>query len=477
MKTQLICALLLTFLSGQKAWALCVSAPSQTTVAANAEAGHIQYSPGTGAKFTKLVYCDGTNWKDFPGTPTATACTSAGEVKYISGEYFYCNGAVLWPFDSSATTNGACTKEGELKWNSSTTKLEFCNGTNWRVVSTTDTTAEPLTDSIATNANLETSSIFTQRITGFVGGGSLVATTMSGNCASFVLRYCADSSCSSSINNRTSVGTVSGFVPNASYIRSSFTSSVLGSETCTIVYTIAGQTITHSVTTVASDLSPTVSASSFTEQRGVATSTVINSNILKVSSHTGVDVSISDNGFGGSPQFRTCSDATCTAVLSDWGNVTVAIPNPAWVQVRVTTGATVYDIKSVTATIGDKTAKLYAMTSDCPRFGSLAAGASLTCSCPALYKTIYLNAATTRGIISYSQSGDLCNSAIHAGVYNDATGGSVTVQGTTAGTPAGTCTGFKNGGTVNGVVSSSTTTDGPSMWYPSGLNGADICNP
>lgn len=88
----------------------------------------------------------------------------------------------------------------------------------------------------------------------------------------------------------------------------------------------------------------------FTDLVNQSTSTLVTSNILQISG-LGCVVNLAVSGEG-SPQYRTCSDATCTTVLIDWTATTGTIANNSYLQLRMTTSAAGGDTYSATVSVG-----------------------------------------------------------------------------------------------------------------------------
>lgn len=95
---------------------------------------------------------------------------------------------------------------------------------------------------------------------------------------------------------------------------------------------------------VCSDL-PDVFA--FTDLTGQAVNTVVMSNILPVTGVLQATVTITGTG---SPQFRICSDASCTSVIRNWTSAATTINQGQHLQLRLTTAATT-DGATRTATV------------------------------------------------------------------------------------------------------------------------------
>jgi hypothetical protein len=86
-------------------------------------AGQMRYNSGD------YQYCNGS-WQTMTVSTTATGCSTPGQLQKSGSNAFFCNGSVLVQVDS-ATTDGACTTAGAFVYRNS--KMEFCNGTNFVV--------------------------------------------------------------------------------------------------------------------------------------------------------------------------------------------------------------------------------------------------------------------------------------------------------------------------------------------------------
>ncbi|GAB5390124.1 MAG: hypothetical protein Alpg2KO_30920 [Alphaproteobacteria bacterium] len=82
------------------------------------------------------------------------------------------------------------------------------------------------------------------------------------------------------------------------------------------------------------DLAP--DAFSFSPLTGQNTGIQVESGIVQITGHDGVDASISGDG---SPEFRICSDSGCSSVTSAYGNTTRSVTDGDYVQLRMTSSA------------------------------------------------------------------------------------------------------------------------------------------
>ncbi|KYG65826.1 hypothetical protein AZI86_01765 [Bdellovibrio bacteriovorus] len=458
--------LLISFLSIQSVQADCTTTPPLTDLPTTGKAGEIRmsnYSNATTA-IQKMMYCDGTNWQELPGS-IGGACTSTGGMKLISGEMYSCRAGYYWRFDSTGTTNGPCTKAGEVKWNTATSRIEFCNGTDWRVVDPVDNTADTFNFNQTTGNSWDSSTTQTEQVTGF-SGGMATFTFNTPSCGSPYARVCATSACTTYSSSTTSDG--SAWVPNMAFIRIAFTTQGAPNAACSVTVSVGGVTTTASATTGATDTTVTYNGN-FTEVRSATQSTLYTSNIVRTSGHSGVSISLSDSSLGGNPEYRICSDSACATVLTDWTNSAGTLPIASFIQLRATSGANNVSLRRIQVLAGTGAAATWnLMTSTCPSTTTLASGATLTCTCPANYVSY---GGSIYGVGNYRQNSNVCTAALHAGVIDNATGGSLTIKGNTSGTPPGTCASFA-ASTANGVTSS-TAASGASIIFNS---MPDVCN-
>lgn len=463
MKILIFSLLLLSF---DFARAAC-TAPTRTSLGTG-QAGEVKMSIGTTTTFNKLMYCDGTNWIEFPGSSTAFICAKNGEIYMSGGSAFYCNNLFAWYLGTVPTPTTSCTHAGETKWNSSTTKLEICDGTNYYPIDTADTTADPIADYSESGFSIESSRSRYFAVTGISGvTGTFSFDNGGGTCTSQSAKVCPDNGgCTSPLQTVTANG--SATIPNGSFIRMAMFNSTQASTACSITGTIGGQTFTFTTTSTATDTQPTKSTTFTTLTNQPTTTAVASTEIMKLSAHTGITVNLSDNGRGGNPEIRVCDDATCSTNPA-YVSPPVAVTNPQWVQIRVTTGGA-DTARFVTMTPGTAGAENFVVTtSSCPHKTTIAPGATLTCTCPAGTATLPVAVA---GIDNYKQSSYVCAAALHAGAFSNATGGTITVVGTTAGTPSGTCPSF-GASTRNGITSN--TSGASTSFYFQGF-GTDVCN-
>ncbi len=173
------------------------------------------------------------------------------------------------------------------------------------------------------------------------GIDTAVAVSISGG-GSPQFRICTDSTCS----GNPAFGTSATTMLSNQWLQLQLTSSASTVTAVSATVTVGLGSDNWSVTTW--DNIP--DAFVFTDQTGVAWSTLISSNILQIIGINGsIPVSISG---GGSPQFRTCSTSNCSAEIVTWGSIAQTITNNQFLQLRLTSSASAVTALSATVTVG-----------------------------------------------------------------------------------------------------------------------------
>lgn len=90
---------------------------------------------------------------------------------------------------------------------------------------------------------------------------------------------------------------------------------------------------------------------SFSDVTGAALSSTQTSAILQMTGIGCASVNVSISG-GGSPQFRTCSDATCSSEIQTWTSSTTPISNNQYLQLRLTASGNSLTILSASLSVG-----------------------------------------------------------------------------------------------------------------------------
>lgn len=105
-----------------------------------------------------------------------------------------------------------------------------------------------------------------------------------------------------------------------------------------------------------------------TDEFNTAQSALIESDIqLVTTASCSPDVSISGTG---SPEFRICSDATCSSVAHAYGTSTVSIDNGEYLQARLTSSASPGGVNSALITIGSTATSWDVETANVPEYVS-----------------------------------------------------------------------------------------------------------
>lgn len=419
-------------------------------------------SIGSSSTISKLMYCDDTQWMDFPSSPTASTCTKNGAITYSGGKIQYCNQTTLWDLDQNPTAGAACSKAGSLQFDSATKTMNFCDGTTTRIVQTNDTEPDAF-DLTSTATGSEDRGSASTPITGTTGTTANVVFSNS-SCTSLSIRTCADALCTTTISSRTSTGSLS--ILNGVILRAAGYSGPNENDTCSIAVTIGTKSSTFQIVTAADS---TVSLGTISDSLGAAENAWVESNIFLANGFTGSQtVSISDMGLGGTPEFRVCADASCTSVTSPYSSSDRSITNPSYIQLRTMMGGSLSFRRVSVAGGSSLPSYWWASNATCPPRASFTPGSTSTCTCAAGYP---LNMGQAIGTGNYRWDSMLCRTAVHAGRISQAAGGSITYRGTTAGSPSGTCPSF-TGSTANGALTSNGTSG--TSYYFSG--SPDACN-
>lgn len=96
-------------------------------------AGEVEWLTAT----SEVAYCDNTSWNSLNVNTTATACSTTGELKYISPSMYYCNGSVLVNTDKgSIGTTCTAAELGSFTYDTTISKMKWCDGSNWHFMGT-----------------------------------------------------------------------------------------------------------------------------------------------------------------------------------------------------------------------------------------------------------------------------------------------------------------------------------------------------
>jgi hypothetical protein len=303
---------------------------------------------GYGTVHKNLVFCDGTNWKFVKGT-TATSCASypgSGVSERV----------IEWHADGSGKTYVSSPairttpREGSMIYNSSLSFPQVCNCTNWVTLSSSTPNTFLLTD----QTGVTLSTLISSNILLIEGLNQSTTVTLSGSGGSPEFRICADISCSSVVTNW---GTSSTSISNGQYVQLRLTSSATSSVSVTATLNIGGVSDIWSVTT--GDFAP--NTFDFTDNTNVNLSTLTNSNVVQI---VGIDLAVPVSVSGdGSPEFRVCSNLSCSAVITNWGSAASTVSNGNYVQLRLTSSANSSTANTATLNVGVGSAN-WAVTTD-----------------------------------------------------------------------------------------------------------------
>ncbi len=239
-----------------------------------------------------------------------------------------------------------------------------------------------IVESIGTGSNIVDSSTVTNVVTGLNGATISYATIFDGP----------------SFNPQSSIEVLSKYDPKTGGPAASGVKGSVGNNYVDFVNRIIDRTLEPSF----------VYFSATTSQ---PLSTVVSSNISKI--RGGIDgrtVSISGSG---SPEFRICSDATCSSVVRDWGTTSTTANVGQYAQVRLASSASGSQTISATLTIG-----------------GISYGFSVTTSSSASFTTVAFDGTTPdylRNSGSINVSSAVVTATISGGVV---TGGTITNGGT-----------------------------------------------
>lgn len=325
--------------TGSDGWSVTTGAGSSfcSDAVGRAIGGYCWYQGGNGqscdTNCTGRGGCNVTGIRDFAGSSgTLANCDLVLDTLYgagtaadtsISGIGCGKNGASHIR-DTVLTT---CT-QAPVPWGP--TRACACFGdTTPNAFSFTDVTGQPL------------SSVVTSNIVQITGVDSAPTSISGGGSPEY--RVCSDSSCGTVVTNWTNAA---ASVSNNYYIQLRLTSSASETTALAATMTVGGSNDVWSVTT----LDQTPAAFSFTDQTGVALSTLTTSNIIQITGITG-SVATSISG-GGSPQYQICSDASCTGVVVNWTSAANTIQNNQYIQLRLTSSGSASTAVTATMTIG-----------------------------------------------------------------------------------------------------------------------------
>lgn len=205
---------------------------------------------------------------------------------------------------ADAASAADCTTGGTMKFNSSSAYYEYCDGANW-VDMTTGT------------------------------GASCSGETGKLRYSSGQFEFCDAS------NWRTAKGSSLGSCVAADAGKITYSSPAMKFCDGSNWYKMTSATV---------EVDETPSAFTFTDVTGQLLNTQVISNIVQI---TGFDSgAVNVTAVEGSPEFRVCSDSTCTAELRTWGTSSYTMSGGSYVQLRITTAPSGPVMRTAVVTIG-----------------------------------------------------------------------------------------------------------------------------
>lgn len=230
------------------------------------------------------------------------------------------------------------TKEGTIRYNISSNVLEGCNGLIWNQLMLGDDVPDNFT--FTDQSDVATSTVITSNIIAISGINTAASVSISGD-GTPNFRICSDSSCNTVLSDW---GT-SADIENGKYLQLRLTSAATLPTAYTATVSISTQSDAWVVTTGDSD----PDSFDFSDNTAVATNTLITSSIVQITGISGATVSISGSG---TPNFRICSDASCSSVIHTWGSANQSISNNQYLQLRLTSNASAATTSTATVTVG-----------------------------------------------------------------------------------------------------------------------------
>lgn len=356
------------------------------------------------------LYCDGTVWKplgnaapDCANDSTATcvldATRDSGDPDFTAANI--CSGVTILGVTGSGSCGGG------------------------------DSTPDAF--SFTDQAPVALSTLIASDIVQITGMDTSAAISVAGD-GSPEFQICSDSSCTGVVLNW---GNTPATIDNDQYVRVRLTSSASQSTVSTATLTIDIVSDGFGVTT--GDFTPT--AYSFNMALSQPGSTQVTSNIVQITGINGATAT-SITG-GGSPQYRTCSDASCTTEIQTWTSGAASIQNNQYLQVRGTTPASgTITVTMTVGTGGTAAANWYASTNGRGFFvlsssgsnGNLGGRATADATCLTnLTAGAWLNKASATldaaHVFSFLCDGTACNNPQANTIYQFARSGSGTSGG------------------------------------------------
>ena len=230
--------------------------------------------------------------------------------------------------------------EGQMMFNVDYSTMQYCDGTNWVGIGGVIKTPDAFSFTDLTNQPVST--LVLSDIVQITGIKGAIPTSISGD-GSAEYQICKDAACSTVLQAWTSGAAT---IYSNWYLQLRLTSAATDTTTYTATMTVGTGNANWNVTT--NDNAP--GAFAFTDQTGVALSTLTSSDIVQITGITGsVATSISGTG---SPEYQVCSDATCSTVIQAWTSGAATIQNNQYIQLELTSNASFSTMNSATMTVG-----------------------------------------------------------------------------------------------------------------------------
>lgn len=249
--------------------------------------------------------------------------------------------------------NGACSNpsmvEGTIFYNQDHGVLQFCNGTDWLAVQS----ASAVVGGFAGFSDLgdqALSTLVTSNILQVIIAGTSNVSISGGGSPQY--RICQNTTCSVELQTW---GSTASTVTEGDFIQLRLTTSASYGTPLTANVDVSGTSDEWVVTTVEDTLPISLSFTMLTSQAG---STLLQSNIVQV---TGISTSVSTSiTGGGSPQYRLCSDSSCSSEIQTWTSGAATVANNQYIQLRATSPAS--GTITVTPSVGTGSANWYVST-------------------------------------------------------------------------------------------------------------------
>lgn len=119
-----------------------------------------------------MKFCNNSVWASTAVAVLTTTCSDPGKIEYASGDLRFCNGS-FWVTMNGPVINNSCvgTTAGTYRYNSPQARMEWCDGTNWKLMALGGLVAVDLNGSAQTADGLPFVTPATAGLT--IGGGAV----------------------------------------------------------------------------------------------------------------------------------------------------------------------------------------------------------------------------------------------------------------------------------------------------------------